>query len=92
MIRRDFLRMTVLGAAGLPVAASAFQPRGAKVKYDPAATVDIKVSEVELRRTAAGRMLMARIYQPAGAGPFPTVLDLHGGAWNAKDRLELVSL
>ena len=31
-------------------------------------------------------MLMARIYQPKGAGPFPTVLDLHGGAWNAKDR------
>ena len=29
---------------------------------------------------------MARIYQPKGAGPFPTVLDLHGGAWNAKDR------
>ena len=31
-------------------------------------------------------MLMARVYQPTGAGPFPTVLDLHGGAWNAKDR------
>jgi acetyl esterase/lipase len=31
-------------------------------------------------------MLMARVYQPDGAGPFPTVLDLHGGAWNAKDR------
>ena len=31
-------------------------------------------------------MLMARIYQPKGAGPFPTLLDLHGGAWNAKDR------
>jgi len=29
---------------------------------------------------------MARVYQPIGAGPFPTVLDLHGGAWNAKDR------
>ncbi len=29
---------------------------------------------------------MARIYQPTGAGPFPTMLDLHGGAWNAKDR------
>jgi acetyl esterase/lipase len=29
---------------------------------------------------------MARIYQPMGAGPFPTILDLHGGAWNAKDR------
>jgi acetyl esterase/lipase len=31
-------------------------------------------------------MLMARIYQPKGPGPFPTVLDLHGGAWNNKDR------
>src|SRR5205823_7379805 len=42
--------------------------------------------EVEFRRNSAGRMLMARVYQPSGAGPFPTVLDLHGGAWNAKDR------
>jgi acetyl esterase len=32
-------------------------------------------------------MLMARVYQPKGPGPFPTVLDLHGGAWNAKNRL-----
>src|SRR5262245_12687405 len=32
-------------------------------------------------------MLMARIYQPKGPGPFPTVLDLHGGAWNGKNRL-----
>jgi acetyl esterase/lipase len=44
------------------------------------------VSEVEFRRTARGRQLMARIYQPLGSGPFPTVLDLHGGAWNNKDR------
>jgi acetyl esterase len=29
---------------------------------------------------------MARIYQPKGPGPFPTVLDLHGGAWNVKNR------
>jgi acetyl esterase/lipase len=86
MIRRDFLKMTALGTAGLPAALSAFQPRGAKLKYDPAATFNITVSEVELRRTAAGRTLMARIYQPAGTGPFPAVLDLHGGAWNAKDR------
>jgi poly(3-hydroxybutyrate) depolymerase len=39
-----------------------------------------------LRRNNAGRMLMARIYQPKGQGPFPTVLDLHGGARNQKDR------
>jgi acetyl esterase/lipase len=54
--------------------------------YDPDARFDLVVTEVELRRNAAGRMLMARIYQPQGAGPFPTILDLHGGAWSRKDR------
>ena len=58
----------------------------AATHYDPHATFDLKVSEVELRRNQAGRMLVARIYQPVGPGPFPVVLDLHGGAWNAKDR------
>jgi acetyl esterase len=83
--RRDVLMMlTALGAAGLRTGrAGAVYTRTA---YDPAAKFDIKVSEVEFRRNRAGRMLMARIYQPAGAGPFPTVLDLHGGAWNTKDR------
>jgi acetyl esterase/lipase len=42
---------------------------------------------VELRRNSVGRTLMARIYQPKGMGPFPTVLHLHGGAWNRNDRL-----
>jgi len=55
--------------------------------YDPKAHFDLDVSEVELRRNGAGRMLMARIYQPKGKGLFPTVLDLHGGAWSRKDRL-----
>jgi acetyl esterase len=54
--------------------------------YNPSATFDVTVAEVPLRTNQAGRTLMARIYQPTGAGPFPTVLDLHGGAWNAKDR------
>ena len=48
----------------------------------------LAVTEVELRRNTAGRMLMARILPAQRAtGPFPTVLDLHGGAWNRKDRL-----
>jgi acetyl esterase/lipase len=85
--RRDFLMtMTALGAAALPVSASAFRLDGAPATYDPMAKFDVAVSDVEFRRTATGRLLMARVYQPAGAGPFPTVLDLHGGAWNAKDR------
>jgi acetyl esterase/lipase len=57
-----------------------------KTAYDPAAKFEITVNEVEMRSNSAGRMLKARIYQPKGAGPFPTMLDLHGGAWNGKDR------
>ena len=76
--RRDLIKgVSVLGvAAGVKLAAS----------YDPAAKFGLKVSEVEYRRNKAGRQLIARIYEPVGKGPFPTVLDLHGGAWNSKDR------
>jgi len=96
--RRDFLvKMTALGAAGLPLVAAASRVDAARetdpalvagtaAVYDPAAHVDITVRDVEFRRTTAGRTLQARVYQPQGPGPFPTVLDLHGGAWNAKDR------
>ncbi len=88
--RRDVLKlMAAAGAIGLP-AARPFWPRATKAvgapAYNPAARFDLAVSEVKLRRNSAGRMLMARIYQPKGPGPFPTVLDLHGGAWNRKDR------
>lgn len=31
---------------------------------------------------------LARLYQPAGIGPFPAVLQIHGGAWNSKDRTD----
>ena len=31
------------------------------------------------------RGLIARIYRPKGAGPFPAVVDLHGGAWTSGD-------
>src|SRR6185503_16951423 len=82
--RRAFLlTLTTLGAAGVAGRAhaqSAPVPRhtggiSMKTGYDPAATLDLKVSEVELRRTASGRVLMARVYQPQGIGPFPTLLD-----------------
>ena len=56
------------------------------VKYDPAGKFDIKIWDEEYRRNAQ-RPLLARVYQPQGIGPFPVLLDLHGGAWNNKDRL-----
>ena len=91
--RRDFLKLSAFWAAvALPtlgpvarraIAAPALTGGPA---YNPGATFQIDVTEVEVRRNRAGRLLMARVYQPKGAGPFPTMLDLHGGAWNTKDR------
>lgn len=34
-----------------------------------------------------GTTLLARVYRPEGDGPFPVLLDVHGGAWNSGDRL-----
>jgi len=80
--RRDFLKKTTaLGAASVAAPALA-----AKMPYDPAGQHGLKIAEVPFRRTAAGRELVARIYQPQGKGPFPVLLDLHGGAWWRKDR------
>src|SRR5262245_49884370 len=87
--RRAFLKtMTALGALWPAPAQTQTVTGGSLMKtaYDPAAKFEFKVSEVEFRRAVSGRMLMARIYQPQGVGPFPTLLDLHGGAWNNKDR------
>jgi acetyl esterase/lipase len=37
---------------------------------------------------SGGKERLARLYQPAGTGPFPAVLFVHGGAWNNKDRTD----
>src|SRR5438034_8021329 len=47
----------------------------------------VRVEDVEYQRQG-GRALLARLYRPAGAGPFPAVLQVHGGAWVNKDRTD----
>jgi acetyl esterase/lipase len=90
--RRSLLiTMMALGAslplvAGAPGARQASAGAAKTARYDPAAKFPITATDVPFRRNEAGRMLMARVYRPDGPGPFPTVLDLHGGAWNGKDR------
>ena len=57
----------------------------AKVKsrvYDPEAQYELNIFDVEYQDG-----LLARVYQPQGEGPFPTMIDVHGGAWNFGSRL-----
>jgi len=45
----------------------------------------IEVADVEYLRHD-GQPLLARLFKPQGAGPFPTVVEVHGGAWCLMDR------
>jgi len=49
-------------------------------------TYDIDIEDVEYLRHG-NQPLLARLFKPRGKGPFPLVVDLHGGAWNLGDRL-----
>lgn len=46
----------------------------------------IHVEDLEYLHSA-GAPLLARFYRPEGNGPFPAVLEVHGGAWTSGDRL-----
>lgn len=46
---------------------------------------EVDVRDVEYQRLE-GKPWLARIYQPKGSGPFPTIVDVHGGAWHNGDR------
>jgi acetyl esterase len=46
---------------------------------------EVVLRDIEYQRQA-GKPWLARIYQPKGAGPFPTIVDVHGGAWHNGDR------
>jgi acetyl esterase len=49
-------------------------------------TYEITVEDVEYLRHG-DQPLLARLYRPRGTGPFPLVVELHGGAWCRGDRL-----
>lgn len=55
--------------------------------YNPEAKFKFKAFDVEYLRHGT-TPLLARIYQPEGEGPFPAILDIHGGAWTTGDRFQ----
>src|SRR5581483_10177265 len=49
-------------------------------------TYELDIEDVEYLRHG-DTPLLARLFKPRGQGPFPLIVDLHGGAWNLGDRL-----
>jgi acetyl esterase len=52
----------------------------------PFKTHEIEIGDVEYLRHGS-KPLLARLFRPLGTGPFPALVDVHGGAWNLSDRL-----
>jgi len=48
---------------------------------------DIVIEDLEYQRRH-GHAMLARLYRPGGDGPFPAVVQVHGGAWVNKDRTD----
>ncbi|HTP90275.1 MAG TPA: alpha/beta hydrolase [Xanthobacteraceae bacterium] len=78
--RRDLLQASaaVLSTAALPSVAA---------KAAGSASYEFVVKDV-VYHNVGGKDRLARLYQPAGTGPFPAVLQVHGGAWNHKNRTD----
>jgi acetyl esterase/lipase len=77
--------ISILALAAMP--ATAVAP-AAYVAQAPAAKVyEFQVRDIVYQRSG-DKIRLARLYQPAGPGPFPAVVQIHGGAWNSKDRTD----
>jgi acetyl esterase len=51
-----------------------------------AISYEIDVDDIEYA-SPGGVPLLARLYRPRGTGPFPGVVEVHGGAWTLNDRI-----
>jgi acetyl esterase len=83
-VRRALLK------AGVAMVGATMLPRTfARAEGVPAgnAGYEFVVKDLVYQRNG-GKDRLARLYQPAGSGPFPAVLQVHGGAWNNKNRTD----
>jgi acetyl esterase/lipase len=53
--------------------------------------MQFQIEDREYQRPG-GTPLLGRLYRPDGPGPFPAVLEVHGGAWTSGDRLNNVAI
>jgi len=71
----------MLGVAALPALAQTPKTPDGKAAYE------FTVKDIVYQR-GGDKARLARLYQPSGSGPFPAVLQIHGGAWTNKNRTD----
>ena len=64
----------------MPTTSAATKPRPSRAAHE------FTVDDVEYL-SHGGSPLLLRLFKPKGAGPFPLMIDLHGGAWCGQDRM-----
>ena len=64
----------------MPATSAAAKPTSAPSAHE------FTVDDIEYRSDGDTRLLL-RLFKPKGAGPFPLMIDLHGGAWCSQDRM-----
>jgi acetyl esterase/lipase len=74
-----------------PITAQAPPLWGSPVVATPVGAYPVQIRDV-VYRDDGSRQWLARVYQPQGPGPFPTLLDVHGGGWTRLDRTQLAPL
>src|SRR6185295_966934 len=69
------------------IPANVVSPPASVVQAPAAKVYEFQVRDIVYQR-AGDKVRLARLYQPAGPGPIPAVVQIHGGAWNSKDRTD----
>jgi acetyl esterase len=64
----------------------AHQEKEARMAISTSTTYAIDIEDVEYLRHG-DKPLLARLFKPRGSGPFPIMVELHGGAWVRGNRL-----
>ncbi|MBL8265556.1 alpha/beta hydrolase, partial [Steroidobacter sp.] len=87
------IRLALLVAALLMTGCASHEGRPSNARIGSVRPVDVTVTR-DFVYTPPGwpQELKADLYKPAGNGPFPGVIMIHGGGWEGRSRADMDSI
>lgn len=90
MIRFPVIRPIAVVSALLLSACTSHEGRSGNSKAEVVAPVEVKITRNFVYTPVDWpQALMADLYRPAGSGPFPAVVMIHGGGWEGRSRADM---